>query len=98
MKALLLKTFAIIKECKLANDSIWYRKSNFFTMVIEIAKVDANIAKNFCHKLLNLEQKILDNKHKDNEFGEYYNCMYAGTNHRKARVIRAEIFKKYTLN
>ncbi len=98
MTSLLIKTFAIIKDCKLDNDSIWYRKSNFFTMVVEIAKVEVNIAKNFCHKLLNLEQKILDNKHKDNEFGEYYNYMYAGTNSRKARVVRGNIFKKYTLN
>ncbi|MDJ0729942.1 MAG: DUF262 domain-containing protein [Crocosphaera sp.] len=98
MKALLLKTFAVIKDFKLDNDSIWYRKSNFFTMVIEIAKVEANIPENFPQKLVNLEQNILDNKYKDNEFGEYYNCMYAGTNNRKARVVRGDIFKKYTLN
>ncbi|MGB5594985.1 MAG: DUF262 domain-containing protein, partial [Crocosphaera sp.] len=96
MKALLIKTFAIIKDLKLDNDSIWYRKSNFFTMVIEIAKAGANIAENFAINLVKLEQKILENKHKDNEFGEYYRCMCAGTNHRKARVVRGEIFNKYT--
>ncbi|MGK7955833.1 MAG: DUF262 domain-containing protein [Crocosphaera sp.] len=97
-KALLIKTFAIIKDFNLADDSIWYRKSNFFTMVVEIAKIGANICKHFVSKLETLEQNIMDNKHKDNEFGEYYRCMCSGTNHRKARVVRGDIFKKFTLN
>lgn len=98
MKALLLKTFAVIKDCQLTDYSIWYRKSSFFTMVIEIAKVEVNIPKNFPKKLVELEQNILDNKKNNNEFGEYYYYMCSGTNHRKARVIRGDIFKKHTLN
>ena len=98
IKALLIKTFAIIKDCQLTDDSIWYRKSSFFTMVIEIAKVEANIPENFPKKLLALEQDIMDNKNKDNQFGEYYRYMCSGTTQRKARVVRGDIFKKYTLN
>ncbi len=98
MKALLIKTFATIKDLNLDDDSIWYRKSNFFTMVVEIAKVGANLVQDFFQKLIELEQNILDNKYKDNEFGEYYRCMCSGTNHRKARVVRADIFRKYTLD
>ncbi|WP_107666758.1 DUF262 domain-containing protein [Cyanothece sp. BG0011] len=98
MKALLIKTFALIKDLDLPNDSIWYRKSSFFTMVVEIAKVGANVSEDFTKNLENLEQSILKNKHKDNEFSQYYNFMCAGTNNRKARVVRGEIFKKYTLD
>ncbi|MBR8828275.1 MAG: DUF262 domain-containing protein [Gomphosphaeria aponina SAG 52.96 = DSM 107014] len=94
-KALLIKTFAIIKDLKLAADSIWYRKSNFFTMVTEIAKHKANIPENLAQKLTELEQNIMSNKHQDNEFGKYYDYMYAGTNNRSARILRAEILNKY---
>ncbi|MDJ0845371.1 hypothetical protein [Crocosphaera sp.] len=97
-KALLIKTFAMIKDFQLDDDSIWYRKSNFFTMVIEIANMRGNIPRNFPQKLIELEQNILNNKYNDNEFGEYYRCMCSGTNHRKARVVRGDIFQKYTLN
>lgn len=98
MKALLIKTFALVKDLDLENDSIWYRKSSFFTMVVEIAKAGVNISQNFASNLEILEKNILKDKHKDNEFSEYYNFMCAGTNHRKARVVRGEIFKKYTLD
>ncbi len=96
IKALLIKTFTIVKELKLVDDSIWYRKSNFFTMVTEIAKNQAKIIENFAKKLLELEQNIMNNKHQNNEFGKYYKYMYAGTNNRTARVERANIFNKYT--
>lgn len=92
---LLIKTFAIIQDLKLPKDSIWYRKSNFFTLVVEIAKHQGNIPENLADKLAELEENIMSNKHKDNEFGNYYNYMYAGTNNRTARVTRGEIFNKY---
>ena len=66
-------------------------------MVVEIAKVGANIADNFTKKLKDLEQKLLDNKKNNNEFGEYYNYICSGTNSRKARVIRGDIFLKNAL-
>lgn len=94
--ALIIKTFAVIKDLNLPVDSIWFRKSNFFTLVIEIAKHYANIPQNFSERLTKLEQNILENKGKDNEFGCYYGYMYAGTNSRKARVERSNILNKYT--
>ena len=68
MKALLIQTFATIKDLNLADDSIWYRKSSFFTMVVEMAKLKANVDEDFTKKLVELEQKILENKYQDNEF------------------------------
>ncbi|MBF2056351.1 MAG: DUF262 domain-containing protein [Cyanobacterium sp. T60_A2020_053] len=95
IKTLLINTFAVIQELKLPKDSIWYRKSNFFTLVVEIAKHKGNIPEDLAEKLTRLEKNIIDNKHENNEFGEYYNYMYAGTNNRTARVRRGEIFNKY---
>ena len=95
-KALIIKTFAVIKDLDLPVDSIWFRKSNFFTLVVELAKHINNIPSDFRKRLIQLEENILKNKtNKDNEFGIYYGYMYAGTNYRKARVERSNIFNKY---
>ena len=95
-KALIIKTFAVIKDLDLPVDSIWFRKSNFFTLVVELAKHIYNIPKNLRERLIKLEEHILQNKNnKDNEFGEYYGYMYGGTNYRKARVERSNIFNKH---
>ncbi|MET3128198.1 uncharacterized protein with ParB-like and HNH nuclease domain [Arcicella rosea] len=84
-----------IKALNLKEDSIWYRKSNFFTLVIELCKeTNVNYA-DIKTKLLELESRILENKYKpkdENEYSTYYSYMYTGTNSRQARVIRSEIF------
>lgn len=97
MKALIIKTFAILKDLNLPSDSTWYRKSNFFTIVVEIAKHQDQNYQNLdlAEKLVELEKNIWDNKGKNNEFGNYYSYMYAGTNNRTARVTRGQIFSKY---
>ncbi|ACK66623.1 protein of unknown function DUF262 [Rippkaea orientalis PCC 8801] len=96
IKALLIKTFAIINDFDLPLDSIWFRKSNFFTLVVELAKQINNLPSDITDRLNYLESKIMENKNRrDNEYGEYYACMYTGTTNRKARVIRAEIFNKH---
>jgi len=46
--------------------------------------------------LKELESKIVENKNnKNNKYGEYYSYMYSGTNSRKARITRSEVFKEY---
>lgn len=95
IKDKIVTSFNIIKDLDLPNDSIWYRKSNFFTLAVELAnkKYPLNGIKD---KLLKLEDNIVKNRYqKDNEFGVYYGYMYAGTNNRIARVVRGEIFNKY---
>lgn len=97
VKSQILKTFSIIEKLNLELDSIWFRKSNFFTLVVEICTAE-KIPKDIQERLLQLESDIMDNKKtKDNEFGIYYDYMYAGTNNRKSRVTRSEIFRKYIL-
>ncbi len=99
-KHTLLQTFHTIRSFNLEEDSIWYRKSNFFTLVIEMSKNGYN-GNEFKQKLLSLEEEIFNNKNKpkeDNPFSTYYSYMFTGTNSRQARVTRSEIFNGYMTN
>ena len=96
MKAKLIKTFAVINDLKLPLDSIWFRKSNFLTLVVETSNHLNQITDDFLSKLNDLEINILKNKSNvNNDFGLYYSYMYSGTNSRKSRVERGEIFRRY---
>lgn len=83
----------------LADDSIWFRKSNFFTIVVESYFNKLNI-NDIYQKLVEFEQLVLTSKNQDkreNEYSLYYSNMYTGTNSRQARVIRSTLFRKYIL-
>lgn len=87
------RTFKTIEELGLPEDSMWFRKSNFFTMVVEIAKHIDSLPQDLLNKLEKLEDLVMANKkNQDSPYGRYYQYMYQGTNQRKARVIRSELF------
>lgn len=97
IKSLILKAISIIQELNLNVDSIWFRKSNFFTLMIELCNSKA-IPENIIENLVEFENNIMKNKHnKENDYGLYYGYMYTGTNDRKARVTRSDLFQKYIL-
>lgn len=94
MVATILKTFAIIKDLQLEPDSIWLRKSNFFTLVVEIAKNLDGLPGDLKEKLAELEKNIIENKNNSaSGYSEYYAYMYQATHGRKARVVRAKFFE-----
>lgn len=96
LTALLIKTFAVINDLKLPVDSIWYRKSNFFTLVVEIARHIKQLPNDLRLRLDSLEESILNNKNNSHsDFSRYYSYMYQATHGRTARVTRAEFFEKY---
>lgn len=98
MIALILETFATIKDLDLPIDSIWFRKSNFFTLVVEIANHTSSLPHNLKESLLMLENEVISSKNNtSSEFYKYYTCIYQATHGRSARVIRGEFFKKYCL-
>jgi Protein of unknown function DUF262 len=98
MIALLIKTFAIIKDLDLPVDSMWFRKSNFFTLVVEIASNIEMLPKDLREKLQALEDNVMANRSDTNsEFYRYYSYMYQATHGRQARVVRGEFFQKYCL-
>lgn len=98
MIALLIKTFAIIRDLGLPVDSMWFRKSNFFTLVVETAKHIDKLPQDFKDRLLTLENQVMENKMiTHSEYYKYYSYMYQATHGRTARVVRGEFIEKYCL-
>lgn len=91
-KSEILRAFSILDNLQLPLDSIWFRKSNFFTLIVEFSKNKIDNLSLIKEKLLNFEKLVLNNRNDpSNIYGEYYRYMYSGTNDRKARVRRSEI-------
>lgn len=96
---LLTTTIVDVLTSDLKDDSIWFRKSNFFTIIVELCFHKLKVSD--IYKNLNeFEIVVLQNKNEDkqtNEYALYYSNMYSGTNSRQARVIRSDLFKKHVL-
>lgn len=98
MIALLIKTFATIRDLMLPVDSMWFRKSNFFTLIVETAKHIDRLPADFKDQLIALETNVMANKMNTNsEYYKYYAYMYQATHGRAARVVRGSFFEKYCL-
>ena len=96
-RAKILKAFKTVDSLRLGADSIWFRKSNFFTMVVELSKAK-KYPKDIEERLKKLDASIMQHKgNSKHKLGQYYNYMYTGTNQRKARVVRSDIFKEHVL-
>ena len=93
-KSQILQAFHLLDELELPLDSIWFRKSNFFTLIVEFSKI-------YNSKIVNTKLKsnlmefnkglMLNPESRSGIYLEYYGFMYSGTNNRKARIRRAEI-------
>ena len=98
IKNQLSNTILAIEESLLKSDSMWYRKSNYFTLLCELMFNEKNI-KDVMDDLIIFEKNVMKNKGGDkekNQYALYYANMYAGTNSRNARVRRSEILKRNT--
>lgn len=92
--------FKYLNSLSLSNDSIWYRKSNFFTLFIETYGRELPKISELKRRLEKFETLVLDHRNKpkeENDFSLYYSNMYTGTNNRTSRVYRGELFTKYIL-
>jgi len=99
MIALLIKTFATIKDLDLPIDSMWFRKSNFFTLAVEVANHINTLPADLKSKLLALESEVMAHKNDtSSEFNKYYSYMYQATHGRAARVVRGEFFNRFCLD
>lgn len=96
MISLLVRAFAVASDLNIDVDSIWFRKSNFFTLIVELATHIDNLPGDLRDRLLKLEENILKNKNNsESDFSKYYSYMYQATHGRTARVVRSEFFSKY---
>lgn len=99
-KELISNIIIDVLQSDLKDDSIWFRKSNFFTLIMELyfSNLKTNLLLDY---LIEFENNILNNKNhdkKNNEFASYYANMYTGTNSRQARVIRSDLFKTHVIS
>lgn len=93
MIALLIKVFATINDLDLPLDSMWFRKSNFFTLVVEISSHIDALPVDFKEKLVALESNVMKGKvDPQSQYAKYYSYMYQATHGRTARVVRSEYF------
>ncbi|WP_375103256.1 DUF262 domain-containing protein [Paenibacillus sp. RS8] len=95
--------FSYIEKLRLKSESIWYRKSNYFTLFVELYNRDLTgyDMKTIHDKLVTFENNVLENRNlgrEENDFSKYYAYMYSGTASRQARVVRGEILSKYVLD
>lgn len=97
VKSQILKSISFIQSFNLELDSIWFRKSCFFTLVVELCNVDS-LPANIVERLNQFDNNVLVSKNKkETDYGMFYHAMYSGTNDRKSRIIRSENFRKYIL-
>lgn len=97
IKSQILKSISVIQKLGLNVDSIWFRKSCFFTLVVELCLVERT-PNDLVERLNTFDEKVLTSKNlKETDHGLFYHSMYSGTNDRKARVNRANLFRKYML-
>ena len=98
----LISIIELIISLDLESDTIWYRKSNLFSFIVELYNLENEIdKKTLRERLIEFENNILENKRADrdeNDFSRYYSYMYTGTNDRQARVVRAELIQQYILS
>jgi len=100
-KKIIIDTLYFIKSIGLNPDSIWLRKSSFFTLMIELIKyktVHNCFPIGIKDLLNNLEKHIISNKNESittNEFAKFYKYIYQGTTNRNGRIIRGELLEKY---
>lgn len=100
MKKRVVDMFVFLNELKLSEDSLWMRKSCFFTLFIECYKEFDRLAGKgdlLSNNLKIIEKKIEADKNKNpasNKYANFYSYIYTGTNSRKARVERGYFVRK----
>jgi hypothetical protein len=90
----------LVKKVGIDKKSMWFNKSNFYTMLAELIFNEGHLpeADVIKSKLESFEKLVKENKDKENDYGVYYSYMYTGTNKRAERVGRGKLFQKYVLD
>jgi hypothetical protein len=89
--------------CHLRADSLWYKKSSLFTLIVELIKIKRKHGclpntQELTATLTSLEEQLFNNRNGDistNKFAQYYYYVHQGTASRKGRNIRGELLQKY---
>lgn len=94
IKSKISSVFFYIQSLNLSKDSIFFRKSNFFTLIVELMKnIDEHHPKpeTLAANLNRFEENLLIGRAENDEnYLKFYNAMFQGTNHRSSRIIRGK--------
>lgn len=103
MKINIENVFKLILECGLTPDSIWFRKSSFYSLIVELLKFQKGKgflpnSKSLANMLINLENKVLVSKTLDitqDRYAEYYHYTFQGTSGKTGRLVRGKLIMEY---
>ncbi len=101
IKSLTSKVFKYIDDLNLPSDSLWFKKTSFFTLVVELMKLFNSSTmriEKLGDKIKEFEDLVVRNKNEEpskNQFALFYQYLFQGTTSRKGRVLRGEIFEHY---
>lgn len=107
IKKELIDTCQNLIDLGLELDSIWWRKTSFFTLIIELIKLSREnvVIKNLKGALETLENNVIINKSADpesNSYAKFYKYVFQGTSGRAGRIARASVLenelRKYAAN
>jgi hypothetical protein len=106
MKEQVINALSLCKEISLPSDSIWYRRSSLFSLLVELVKYNRKTGtlpdnKKLYRMLIDLEQEIVVNKAGEktsNKFARFYSYIFQGTASRSGRISRGELIEEYLYN
>ncbi|UII81592.1 DUF262 domain-containing protein [Flagellimonas sp. CMM7] len=98
IKKELIDTCQLLLDLGLEYDSMWWRKTSFFTLIIELIKLQREELEFIDLKMTleNLENEILSNKSNDpesNSYAKFYKYIFQGTSGRTGRLARASVLE-----
>ncbi|PFJ86283.1 DUF262 domain-containing protein [Bacillus cereus] len=94
---------SLIKSLHLPPDSMWFRRSSLFTLIVELAFYyrrfnelpEMHALKEL---LISLEHLIVENKNQNksqNSYAKFYNYIYQGTASRTGRIARGDVLANH---
>jgi hypothetical protein len=96
------KVIRLIVECGLPADSLWLRRPNLFTLIVELirlaekeSRINSGLLKT---ALLEFESHLIENKTQDwevNRFASYYRYLFQNTSSRAGRYTRGKILYSF---
>jgi hypothetical protein len=96
------ETILLIHDCNLPPDSLWLRRPNLFTLIVELIRLlEKGTTINSTRlesALLDFERQLNENKTQDwevNEFASYYRYLFQNTGSRVARYTRGGILNSF---
>lgn len=99
----MIDVFELLRLCDIPADSLWNKKSSFFTLIVELVKFKKRHSclpdeQTLRITLMSLEEQLQKNKHEDvnkNQFARYYYYTHQGTSGKKGRHVRGQLLQQF---